>query len=178
MSGRSRTYVPAMMAALGAGATVGFILPMSRAQESEADRIGLVLMALAGYDPREAIVVWERMHAASTGRRQAEWLSTHPADTTRLADIRQWLPEAMKYYRPGMNIRDRLEYDATGLLCPLPVLRANRKLRELPVGGLLTVRATDPAAEQDFPAYCRQTGHELVSSAREGEVLVFVIRKR
>ena len=56
-----------MMAAVGAGATVGFILPMSRAQELEADRIGLVLMALAGYDPREAIVVWERMRAASTG---------------------------------------------------------------------------------------------------------------
>ena len=100
LSGRSRAYVPAMMAAVGAGATVGFILPMSRAQESEADRIGLVLMALAGYDPREAITVRERMHAANTGRRQAEWLSTHPADTTRLADIRQWLPEAMKYYRP------------------------------------------------------------------------------
>ena len=100
VGGRGRTYVPMMMAALGAGATVGFILPMSRAQESEADRIGLVLMALAGYDPREAITVWERMHAASTGRRQAEWLSTHPADTTRLADIRRWLPEAMKYYRP------------------------------------------------------------------------------
>ncbi|MBM3648738.1 MAG: sulfurtransferase TusA family protein [Alphaproteobacteria bacterium] len=70
-----------------------------------------------------------------------------------------------------------LEYDATGLLCPLPVLRANRKLRELPVGGLLTIRATDPAAEQDFPAYCKQTGHELVSSRRDGEVFVFVIRK-
>ena len=51
-----------------------------------------------------------------------------------------------------------LDYDATGLLCPLPVLRANRKLRELSSGGLLTVRATDPAAEQDFPASCRQTG--------------------
>jgi tRNA 2-thiouridine synthesizing protein A len=76
------------------------------------------------------------------------------------------------------DVTNTLEYDATGLLCPLPVLRANRKLRELPVGGLLTVRATDPAAEQDFPAYCRQTGHELVSTAREGEVLVFVIRKR
>ena len=71
-----------------------------------------------------------------------------------------------------------LEYDATGLLCPLPVLRANRKLRELPVGGLLTVRATDPAAEKDFPAFCNQTGHELVSTERDGEVLVFVIRKR
>ncbi len=73
---------------------------------------------------------------------------------------------------------DRLEYDATGLLCPLPVLRANRKMRELDPGGLLTVRATDPAAEQDFPAYCRQTGNELVSTAREGDVLVFVIRKK
>ena len=73
---------------------------------------------------------------------------------------------------------DRLEYDATGLLCPLPVLRANRKMRELAVGGLLTVRATDPAAEQDFPAYCRQTGHELVSATRDGDVLVFVIRKK
>lgn len=73
---------------------------------------------------------------------------------------------------------DSAEYDATGLLCPLPVLRANRKLRELPVGGVLTVRATDPAAEQDFPAYCRQTGHELVETSRDGDVLVFVIRKR
>ena len=73
---------------------------------------------------------------------------------------------------------ETLEYDATGLLCPLPVLRANRKLRELGDGGLLTVRATDPAAEQDFPSYCRQTGHELVSTRREGDVLVFVIRKR
>lgn len=100
VSGRNRTYLPAMMAALGASATVGYLLPMSRAQESEADRIGLVLMALAGYDPREAITVWERMRAASTGRNQPEWLSTHPADTTRLADIRRWLPEAMKYYRP------------------------------------------------------------------------------
>ena len=73
---------------------------------------------------------------------------------------------------------DTLDYDATGLLCPLPVLRANRKLRELGDGGLLTVRATDPAAEQDFPSYCRQTGHELVSTSREGDVFVFVIRKR
>lgn len=77
-----------------------------------------------------------------------------------------------------MSDLQALDYDATGLLCPLPVLRANRKLRELANGGLLTVRATDPAAEQDFPAYCRQTGHELVSVAREGDVLVFVIRKR
>ena len=72
----------------------------------------------------------------------------------------------------------RTTLDLKGLACPLPVLRANRKMRELDPGGLLTVRATDPAAEQDFPAYCRQTGHELVSTAREGDVLVFVIRKK
>ena len=101
VSGSNPAYLPGMMAAVGAGATVGFILPMSRAQESEADRIGLVLMALAGYDPREAIGVWERMRAANAGgRRQAEWLSTHPADTTRINDIRGWVNEAMKYYRP------------------------------------------------------------------------------
>ena len=73
---------------------------------------------------------------------------------------------------------DTLDYDATGLVCPLPVLRANRKLRELPAGGLLTVRATDPASAQDFPSFCKQTGHELVSATREGDVLIFVIRKR
>src|SRR5262249_52081271 len=67
VSGRNRTYLPAMMAAVGAGATYGYVLPMSRAQESEADRIGLILMALAGYDPREAVTVWERMRAANTG---------------------------------------------------------------------------------------------------------------
>lgn len=100
VTGRSRAYLPAMMAAVGAGATYGYVLPMSRAQESEADRIGLILMAMAGYDPREAVTVWERMRAANTGPRKAEWLSTHPTDTTRIADIRRWLPEAMKYYRP------------------------------------------------------------------------------
>lgn len=72
---------------------------------------------------------------------------------------------------------DRI-YDASGLLCPLPVLRANRVLRELAPGQTLKVLATDPAAEADFPAFCRQTGHVLVSSAREGAVLVFVIRKK
>ena len=100
VSGDNRTYMPLMMGVLGAGATVGFLLPMSRAQESEADRIGLVLMALAGYDPREGVGLWQRMRAANTGGRQAEWLSTHPANETRIEDIRRWVPEAMKYYRP------------------------------------------------------------------------------
>jgi predicted Zn-dependent protease len=99
-SGSSSTYLPLTMAALGAGATVGYLLPMSRAQETEADHIGLVLMALAGYDPHEAIGLWERMRAANKGGRGMEWLSTHPADETRIANIRSWVPEAMRYYRP------------------------------------------------------------------------------
>jgi predicted Zn-dependent protease len=99
-SGRSQPYMPLMMAAFGAGATVGYLLPMSRTQETEADRIGLVLMALAGYDPHEAVGVWERMRAANQGGKQMEWLSTHPADETRIANIRSWVPEAMKYYHP------------------------------------------------------------------------------
>ena len=100
-SGRNRSYLPLMMGALGAGATVGYLLPMSRTQEAEADRIGLVLMAMAGYDPREAVGLWERMRAASRGKgKPPEWLSTHPSDDTRIANIRAALPEAMKYYRP------------------------------------------------------------------------------
>jgi len=69
-------------------------------------------------------------------------------------------------------------YDGSGLLCPMPVLRANRALRALSAGQTLKVLATDPAAAQDFPAYCRQTGHELVATANDGATLVFVIRKR
>ncbi len=100
VGGRNRTYMPLVAGALGAGASYGFLLPMSRAQESEADRIGLVLMAMAGYDPREGVALWERMRAANARQpKQAEWLSTHPADTTRIADIRAHLPEAMKFYR-------------------------------------------------------------------------------
>jgi predicted Zn-dependent protease len=95
-----RSYAPITIAALGAGASVGYLLPMSRTQESEADHIGLVLMALAGYDPREAIGLWQRMAAANAGKKGgSEWLSTHPSDQTRLNDIRAWVPEAMKYDR-------------------------------------------------------------------------------
>jgi tRNA 2-thiouridine synthesizing protein A len=74
---------------------------------------------------------------------------------------------------------DAAELDATGLVCPLPILRANRAMRALAPGGVLTVRATDPAAKQDFPAYCAQTGHALIETAEEaGGVLLFRIRKK
>ena len=76
----------------------------------------------------------------------------------------------------GTIAPDRV-YDASGLLCPMPVLRANRALRELTSGQVLKVIATDPAASQDFPSYCRQTGHELVAAETEGAALIFLIRK-
>lgn len=86
------------MAAYGVTANVGFMLPYSRLHESEADQIGLVLMAKAGYDPRQAIPLWERMGKAGEGR-PPELLSTHPAPESRIANIRSHLPEALRYYR-------------------------------------------------------------------------------
>lgn len=86
---------------LGVGATVGILLPYSRLQESEADRLGLIYMARAGYDPRAARDLWLRMAEAGKGKgRPPEFLSTHPADATRIRDIERLLPEAMSYYRP------------------------------------------------------------------------------
>lgn len=83
---------------LGAGATVGLLLPYSRLQESEADRLGLIFMAKAGYDPRAAIEFWRRMAASSKGGKPPELLSSHPADETRIRAIEQHIPEAMQYY--------------------------------------------------------------------------------
>jgi len=86
------------MAAYGLGANVGILLPYSRVQESEADHIGLILMAKAGYDPREAVPFWKRMNEKG-GSRPPEFLSTHPAPETRIKDIEAEVPEAMKYYK-------------------------------------------------------------------------------
>jgi predicted Zn-dependent protease len=82
----------------GVTANVGFMLPYSRLHESEADRIGLILMARAGYDPREAIPFWQRMNQKG-GSKPPEFLSTHPAPETRIKDIQTHIPEAMKYYK-------------------------------------------------------------------------------
>jgi predicted Zn-dependent protease len=86
------------MSVYGVGAQVGVLLPYSRTHESEADHLGLIFMSLAGYDPNEAVTFWQRM-AASGGQKPPEFLSTHPADETRIADIKKELPEAMQYYR-------------------------------------------------------------------------------
>jgi tRNA 2-thiouridine synthesizing protein A len=72
---------------------------------------------------------------------------------------------------------DVSELDTVGLLCPLPVLKARKRLQGLPAGGLLRVRADDPAAAIDIPHFCAEAGHELVSTEDEGQVQVYVLRK-
>lgn len=86
------------LTAYGVGSTVGVILPFSRTHESEADRLGLIFMAMAGYNPEAAVDFWTRMSQAG-GQKPPEWLSTHPSDETRIADIKKHLPEALGYYK-------------------------------------------------------------------------------
>ena len=88
----------AVMGALGAGAQYGVLMPFSRKHESEADHIGLIYMARAGYDPRESIGFWRRMDEA--GRVQPpEFLSDHPSHGTRIQQLESWMPEALKEYQ-------------------------------------------------------------------------------
>ena len=98
LSGRDPALVQLASAALGGVGTV-VLLPFSRAQESEADHLGLVYMAKAGYDPHASRDLWKRMASANTNR-PIELLSTHPLPETRITQIEGWIPEAMTYYKP------------------------------------------------------------------------------
>lgn len=87
------------LAAYGAGATVGVLLPYSRLNESEADEIGLVYTARAGFDPRAAITFWEKMAAEAAGKgKPPEFLSTHPSDETRIGRLRELMPKVLPLY--------------------------------------------------------------------------------
>lgn len=86
------------MKSFSIGATYGVVLPYSRVQENEADHMGLVFMAMAGYNPNEALGFWQRMSATKKGTSAPEFLSTHPADATRIRNIRALIPQAMQYY--------------------------------------------------------------------------------
>lgn len=96
LGGLSPQAQGAVMALFGAGAQFGVLLPFSRDMESEADHIGLIYMARAGYNPEAAIGLWERMAADREGPEVPEYTSTHPSDETRIRDLQKWLPEAMK----------------------------------------------------------------------------------
>lgn len=113
-----------ILQALGLGASVGLVLPFSRSQESEADHVGLILMAKAGYDPKTAIEVWERMGRNEKGAPPA-FLSTHPGYETRLQQLRSFMPEALRYYR-ATNTGSELLPSAESL--DSPVARSEREL--------------------------------------------------
>ena len=84
---------------LGVGAEYGILMPYSRTQESEADIIGVDLMAKAGFDPRQSIALWQKMEQASQGQQPIEFLSTHPAHATRIQGLEQHMPQAMGLYQ-------------------------------------------------------------------------------
>lgn len=88
---------PTLLSLLGAGAQVGVLLPYGRAHESEADLMGLDLMARAGFDPRESVALWRNM-AQSGGGQPPEFLSTHPSHQTRIRDLEARIPQAQRLY--------------------------------------------------------------------------------
>lgn len=89
----------------GLGAQMGVMLPYARKQEYEADELGLIFMAMAGYDPHVAIPFWTRMAQSSQGGKIPEFLSTHPTDAKRISNMEKILPEALKYYSPSQPIQ-------------------------------------------------------------------------
>ena len=94
----------AAVSALGIGAQYGVILPFSRTHESEADIIGLDLMAKAGFDPRQSINLWQKMAQASQGQQPAEFMSTHPSHATRIKELSDHIPTAMQFYQQAQSI--------------------------------------------------------------------------
>ena len=101
LANRDPVTVQAVGALLGAGASVGLLLPWSRGQESEADHLGLIYMAKAGYHPKAARDLWVRMEEAAKGSsKPPEFLSTHPSPERRIQQIDAWIPEALTYYTP------------------------------------------------------------------------------
>jgi predicted Zn-dependent protease len=87
------------LSAYGVSSNVFGILPYSRLHETEADKLGLIFMAMAGYDPQEAPKFWKRMSSLNSGQKAPEFLSTHPSDQARIDNLKKAMPEALKYYK-------------------------------------------------------------------------------
>lgn len=102
LGGTSTGVQQAAAAAIGLGSQYGILLPYSRKQELEADKLGLIFMAMAGYNPSQAAAFWTRM--SQQGSSTPEFMSTHPSDNTRIQQIEKDLPEAMKYYKGGTGV--------------------------------------------------------------------------
>lgn len=98
LSGKSSVVQNLAGSLYGVGTQYGVALPHSRKQELEADKLGLIFMAMAGYDPKQAVGFWQRM-TQSSNTKVAEFMSTHPSDETRITKVKEELPEALKYYK-------------------------------------------------------------------------------
>ena len=107
LSMKNNTQRNIILSALGVGVLYGFTLPFSRSHESEADQIGLLYMARAGYDPNEALQFWQRFSKVKDGKAPPEWASTHPADTTRMQGLRSYLSRA-KYDYQNVKVKHGL----------------------------------------------------------------------
>ena len=102
------------MTAFGLGTQFGVMLPFSRMHESEADHLGLIFMSMAGYDPAKAVEFWERMSAMKGGQAPPEFMSTHPADATRISNMKKLLPEAMNYYNKPAGSNNKSKKKLSG----------------------------------------------------------------
>lgn len=141
--GRNPAMANQVLQAYGLIGGVGVALPFSRSQETEADRIGLILMAKAGYDPRVAVDLWQRMESmekkdGAKGARPPEFLSTHPGYESRVQNIRSFLPEALSYYQPSSA---RLETLPAPESLDTPAAKSEREL-------LKRIEAINRAVEQ------------------------------
>lgn len=103
LSGSSSAVQAVASSVYGLGSQYGIMLPYSRKQELEADKLGLIFMAMAGYDPSQATSFWQRMSESTGNKSVQEFASTHPSDATRIKKIQEDLPEALKYYNKGAN---------------------------------------------------------------------------
>ncbi|MCB0514689.1 MAG: M48 family metallopeptidase [Chitinophagales bacterium] len=98
MSNKPQETQNLFLQSYGIGSTLG-MLKYSRTHESEADKMGLIFMAMAGYNPQEAVPFWQRMKTMSGGQAPPEFLSTHPSNETRIKDLKEYMPQALKYYK-------------------------------------------------------------------------------
>lgn len=143
---------PQILQALGLGASVGVVLPFSRSQESEADHVGLILMAKAGYDPRVSLEVWNRMERKEKGA-TPDFLSTHPGSETRIQQLKAWMPEALQYYQPADRVVEMLPSPQS---LDSPAARSEREL-------LKRIQAINQFVEQ-------QNGERAVAEALSYEL--------
>lgn len=125
-SGQSALTQTLAQEVFGLGAQYGVMLPYSRKNETEADEIGLIFAAMAGYNPQASVAFWKRM-AAGGGGTVPEFLSTHPSDEARIRNLEKWIPEALKYYTGNKSPNVTTMKGVKGVVVPLHTIIPGKK---------------------------------------------------